>query len=415
MKNISSLTLRGVVLLALFVIGLFGQVLAQKSRPVDLLSRLKLIEAIELSDLEKLWKYGFSKDNEAWMLIKNKNSGEFEYSIGNYTTFFSPCKESDVGDWKDSILVTIRTRLVIFCSDNSIEVWEIEKTTLLAKFEVSKNEDTELMVNMRLSPDGKRIVHHISGNNAAFLRNAETGQIIAELFPSNRLLLIPVFSPDSKKVAIAHKLFVPDLLDWYTPNSTLVSIFNAETGSLISQLRDPKVRFKNEVVSHSKWVSAILFSNDSKTIFTGSDRKTKSWDVATGKLLHTFGKHKGSVEALGVSPDNKILATGTINKDNRVRLWNIKTGELLLKTKKNGADIWRVKFSPDGKKFLSMTENRIFILAIWNFQTLIWDTTSGKLLEKMKKFVDMSPNWKFVLIFNRKKNTLNLYEYQGNK
>ena len=378
------------ILAILLVSGQSGSVFTQELN-------LKHIKQIDLSG-NKFHQVLFTQQDELFITMKNPLTGKWFYQIGKIRKEYLPCSNQE--DTFGSIS-SDGTFFVISCPDLSVEVWNTKTARKLSSFKVRKKKDSKQLTSLftYISPDGKKIVYPLSyrRDNTAVLRNAKTGRIIEELFP----VLVEcffcgwnvsetVFSPDSKKVAVAH--------------GALVSIFNAETGRLISQLRDPKTRSWDDVTSHGNLVSEILFSNDSKTIFTGSyDSSAKSWDVETGKLLHTFRKHRGRVWDLGVSPDNKILATGST--DDRVRLWNIETGELLLKTKRKGADPWRVRFSPDGKKFLSMTEEWVFI----------WDTASGKLLEKMKKFMRMSPNWKFVLIFNRKKNTLNLYEYQGNK
>ena len=71
---------------------------------------------------------------------------------------------------------------------------------------------------------------------------------------------------------------------------------------------------------HSNQVSALVFSRDGKTLFSGGrDNVIKIWDVAGAELKSTLRGHTGNVVALALSPDETILASGSL--DNSIRLW----------------------------------------------------------------------------------------------
>lgn len=53
----------------------------------------------------------------------------------------------------------------------------------------------------------------------------------------------------------------------------------------------------------------------------GNDGTLRIWDPGEGKLLQTLTGHEGSIDALGVSPDGKLLVTG--GRDKTVRVWVI--------------------------------------------------------------------------------------------
>jgi len=46
---------------------------------------------------------------------------------------------------------------------------------------------------------------------------------------------------------------------------------------------------------------------------TGSeDSSSRFWDVQTGKCVRLFKGHKGPIYSIAISPDGKILATGSM-------------------------------------------------------------------------------------------------------
>ncbi|XP_055950044.1 WD repeat-containing protein 86-like [Argiope bruennichi] len=91
---------------------------------------------------------------------------------------------------------------------------------------------------------------------------------------------------------------------------------------------------------HSKAVYPLVFipddesSLDGKTMsekdlfITGSSDKTiRIWSLKTGKTLQTLKGHKGTVNALVVDPEGKMLFSG--GGDGIICCWNIATGECI--------------------------------------------------------------------------------------
>ena len=73
--------------------------------------------------------------------------------------------------------------------------------------------------------------------------------------------------------------------------------------------------------------NSVAFSPDSKTLATGSgnslfsdsDNLIKLWDVASGQELKIFKGHTASVTSVSISPDGKLLASGS--EVEPVKLW----------------------------------------------------------------------------------------------
>ena len=76
---------------------------------------------------------------------------------------------------------------------------------------------------------------------------------------------------------------------------------------------------------HSKTVSSIVWSPDSKHLVSGSDdHSVKIWDVEKGELLYTFHRHKNVVSAVAWSYDGEFILSSSW--DNTVVMWDVRTG-----------------------------------------------------------------------------------------
>jgi WD40 repeat protein len=80
-----------------------------------------------------------------------------------------------------------------------------------------------------------------------------------------------------------------------------------------------------------------------------------------------FADRLGTVLSIGLSPDNKILATGDMNGN--VNLWQLATGQLLRQIKAHNNFVWSSIFSPDGSILATSGEESI---------VKIWDVATGE-------------------------------------
>ncbi|KIO19917.1 hypothetical protein M407DRAFT_221873, partial [Tulasnella calospora MUT 4182] len=80
------------------------------------------------------------------------------------------------------------------------------------------------------------------------------------------------------------------------------------------------------LTGHSRYISSVAFSPDSKILASGSGDKTiRFWDVRTQTPLgDPLTGHNKWISSIDFSSDGKILATGS--PDNTVRLWDAQTG-----------------------------------------------------------------------------------------
>ncbi|GFS67862.1 WD repeat-containing protein 86 [Nephila pilipes] len=93
---------------------------------------------------------------------------------------------------------------------------------------------------------------------------------------------------------------------------------------------------------HGKAVYPLVFIPDDESLLDGkiihrndifitgsSDKTIRIWSFKSGKALHVLKGHKGTVNALVVDPEGKMLFSG--GGDGIICCWNIATGELIRK------------------------------------------------------------------------------------
>src|SRR5262245_40669601 len=115
---------------------------------------------------------------------------------------------------------------------------------------------------------------------------------------------------------------------------------------------------------HKDAMYCARLSPDGKLLATGSyDSSIRLWDVASGNELRTFEGHNGAVFELAFRADGKVLASAS--GDRTVKLWNVASGERLDTLKESQKELYSLGFSPDGKKLAAVgVDNRIRIWSI---------------------------------------------------
>jgi len=119
-----------------------------------------------------------------------------------------------------------------------------------------------------------------------------------------------------------------------------------------------------KIVGHRDSLYAAAISPDGKLIATGSyDQQIKLWDAASGELVRTIAGHNGAVFDLAFSPAGNRLASASA--DRSVKLWEVSTGERLDTFGQPLKDVYTVAFSPDGRYVVAGgIDNRIRVWQI---------------------------------------------------
>lgn len=143
-----------------------------------------------------------------------------------------------------------------------------------------------------------------------------------------------------------------------------VVLWNLESGELGTVLE-----------GHTDMVNALCISPDDRMLASGSNDKTiKLWDLDSLELASTLIKRKDPIHSLSFSPDSKLLAAGGENKyksdegkRTSIYLWDVRTGELVSTLTGHKLRINSVAFSPDGKNIASGSND--LTVRVWDVET----------------------------------------------
>lgn len=120
------------------------------------------------------------------------------------------------------------------------------------------------------------------------------------------------------------------------------------------------------MTGHTREISSLAISPNGKLIATGSvDLTVKVWDTASKQCVSTLEGHDGDVQAMAFSPDGKLLASGEIYK--KIKLWDVATKKETRMLIDMEGKVAGLVFSPDSK--------RIFAACMDNF-VRVWSVGS---------------------------------------
>lgn len=165
--------------------------------------------------------------------------------------------------------------------------------------------------------------------------------------------------------------------------------FSADNRQIVSGSRDRTIKLWNTLgeckytimdEGHTEWVSCVRFSPSTQNpliVSSGWDKMVKVWNLTNCKLRTPLVKHSGYLNAVTVSPDGSLCASG--GKDGVAMLWDLQEGKHLYSLEANDI-IHSLCFSP----------NRYWLCAATNSCVKIWDLESKTVVDELRDDSEVS-------------------------
>jgi len=159
--------------------------------------------------------------------------------------------------------------------------------------------------------------------------------------------------------------------------------FSTDNRQIVSGSRDKTIKLWNTLAHckytiqedcHQDWTSCVRFSPSNQNpviVSCGWDKVVKVWNLANCKLKTNHMGHTGYLNAVTVSPDGSLCASG--GKDGKAMLWDLNEGKHLYTLDGNDV-INALCFSP----------NRYWLCAAVGPSIKIWDLEDKRIVDELK-------------------------------
>jgi len=124
------------------------------------------------------------------------------------------------------------------------------------------------------------------------------------------------------------------------------------------------------VLGGLRFITAVAVSPDGKLLATGSvDRRIRIWDVKSGEMLNIMKGHTDDLTCIDWYPDGRHLVSGSM--DSTLRIWDLKKGRSVNILQGHRDEI------------LCVTVGRIIASGSLDGTVRIWDALAGKSISKL--------------------------------
>jgi WD40 repeat protein/uncharacterized caspase-like protein len=130
---------------------------------------------------------------------------------------------------------------------------------------------------------------------------------------------------------------------------------------------------------HVSNINAVALTPDGKLLASGgNDKSIRLWDTQTGTMLRMLAGHLSDVQSLAFSPDGSKLLSGSF--DGTAKLWDVATGKNLFTLRSHTGP----EFSDSFDSVAYSGDGKILVGAGRNNYIMLWDAATGKELRTLE-------------------------------
>jgi len=124
------------------------------------------------------------------------------------------------------------------------------------------------------------------------------------------------------------------------------------------------------IAAHNNWVRSCHMSPDTKVLLSGSDDTTiKLWDSTTCEEIARLTDHTGMINSVRFHPDGSCIASGATDKT--IKIWDARSQRLLQHYDAHVKAVNSINFHPTGNYLISSSQDST---------VKIWDLRQGSIL-----------------------------------
>ena len=285
--------------------------------------------------------------------------------------------------WVLAVAISSNGRQVVSGSkDGTLQVWDLASGECLRTLEghthwvnavaitpdgrqaVSGSDDETMRVWQLSAIDQKTVEWAVSRPRG--VQDVQTAAVTVERKLESARLALQSGQVSEAVKALREALLVPS----YERDAAVLALWHATGRRAGRSVGLRMAHVQRTLQGHKGSVQAVAISPDGRQVVSGSyDNTLRVWDLASGECLHTLEGHKKPVHAVAVSPDGRQVVSGS--EDHTLRVWDLASGECLHTLKGHTDSIFAIAITPDGRQVVSGSDTHTLH---------VWDLESGKCL-----------------------------------